>query len=79
MKSRPRIIKTINYLSKNILPLIFWLSLIMGFDELSISVLTIICAVIHETGHIVAIISMNVEFKLRAHVTGFRISEHSLS
>lgn len=70
------ILRVLKILSESVLPLFFWVFLIFGFDVPYIAILTIIAAVIHEVGHLVAItfISQNTEVP-RGHLSGFRIKQ----
>ena len=73
--TRYRTIEFLELLSGSVLPIIFWVSLVFGFDAPYIAILTLICAVIHEGGHIAAIsILTKSSMKLRGHSSGFRIS-----
>ena len=57
-----------------VLPIFFWLFLIFGFDEPSMALWTIIAAVIHESGHIIYIISKKkLRLNIRGVLSGFRI------
>jgi hypothetical protein len=61
-------------LSESILPIIFWVSLIFGFDTPYVAVLTIISAVAHELGHCAAIYLLSGEIgRVRGHSSGLRI------
>ena len=54
--------------------MLFWVLLIFGFDVPYVAVLTIICAVIHELGHVFSISRMNAGESLpKGHLSGFRI------
>ena len=67
-------IKFIKTLSESILPLIFWVFLIFGFDVPYIAILTIIAALIHEIGHISAIACLCGKYELPGgRLFGFRI------
>lgn len=57
------------------LPVLFWITLILGFEEPSVAFLTILSALIHEFGHI-AYLKLRVrgEAKLRGVLSGFRIA-----
>lgn len=57
-----------------ILPSAFWILLIFGFDLPYIAFLTVICAVIHEIGHIVAIYRITGRYKIKSRINGFRLS-----
>lgn len=72
--TRYRIIEILELLSGSVLPIIFWVSLIFGFDAPYIAILTIISAVLHELGHCIAIrILAGRSAQVRGHATGFRI------
>ena len=61
-------------LSGSILPIIFWLSLIFGFDAPYIAILTIISAVVHELGHCTAIyLTTGIGGRVKGHSSGLRI------
>jgi Zn-dependent protease len=61
-------------LSESILPLIFWIFLIFGFDVPYIAILTIITAIIHEIGHIAAISYLSGRYVMpNGRMFGFRI------
>ena len=63
------------HLSEAILPLFFWILLIFGFDEPYMAILTILSALLHELGHIIAMMLVGrFRGKLRAHLSGFRIT-----
>ena len=73
--TRYRTIELLELLAGSVLPIIFWGSLIFGFDEPYVAILTLISALMHEIGHIVAIrIFAKAPAKLRGHSSGFRIS-----
>ena len=68
-------ISAAKHLSEEILPLFFWVLLIFGFDEPYMAILTILSALLHELGHIIAMMLVGrFRGKLRAHLSGFRIS-----
>ena len=72
--TRYRVIEILQLLSGSVLPIIFWVSLIFGFDVPYIAVLTIISAVLHEIGHCIAIRIVNGKgAEIRGHASGFRI------
>ena len=71
--TRYHIIELLRLISDSVLPIIFWISIIFGFDTPCIAILTILCAVIHELGHCGAIAFFGVSFALRGHSSGFRI------
>lgn len=72
--TRYRIIEIFRLFSDSILPMIFWVSLILGFDTPYVAILTIISAVVHEAGHCAAIrISTGKSASVKGHSSGFRI------
>jgi len=77
--TRYRIIEVLELLSGSILPMIFWISVIFGFDTPCIAILTILSAVIHEIGHCIAInLFSKGNATVRGHSTGFRIKQDEL-
>ena len=81
MKSviRYRTVKFVELLSYSILPIIFWVSIIFGFDTPCIAILTITCALIHECGHYFAIFCFtDTPGVLRGHSSGFRIKQRKM-
>ena len=73
-----RILKTLRLLADSVLPILFWLSLIFGFDAPYIAVLTVICAIAHELGHIAAIYLFTENAaRITGHSSGFRIKRDS--
>ena len=75
--TRYRIIEMLELFAGSILPIIFWVSVIFGFDAPYIAILTILSAVIHEIGHYSMILYFTGNHaKLRGHATGFRISQN---
>lgn len=76
--TKKQIIEIMELLAYSILPMIFWVSIIFGFDAPYVAVLTIISAVIHELGHYAAIAYFTKEnAKVRPHASGFRIKRSS--
>lgn len=71
--ARYRIIEIMELLAGSVLPIIFWVSVIFGFDTPCVAILTIIAAVIHELGHYFAIAILSGGGVLRGHSSGFRI------
>jgi Zn-dependent protease len=60
------------------LPIIFWISVVLSFDEAPIAMLTITCALIHEMGHILFLLLFsNKNFTLNGVCSGFRIGTSS--
>lgn len=76
--TRYRIIEIAELLASSILPIIFWVSLIFGFDTPYIAILTLISAVMHEIGHWLVIRLLSRSARLRGHTTGFRIKEDGM-
>ena len=75
--TRYRIIEVMELLSGSILPIIFWLSLIFGFDAPYVAILTIISAVVHELGHCTAIyLATGIGGRVKGHSSGFRIKRN---
>lgn len=56
-----------------ILPILFWILLIFGFDMPHVAALTLISAVIHECGHILASAALCGTFSIKATLGGFRL------
>ncbi len=69
-----RIISLLEWLCGKALPIIFWVSIIFGFDVPYMGVLTILTAILHEMGHIFALIIFgDKDVCIRGHLSGFRI------
>ena len=66
-------LSTIRYITESLLPLLFWVMLIFGFDTPDIAILTILSALMHELGHLAAAGLARRRGALRGHLTGFRI------
>lgn len=61
------------------LPVIFWISVIFGFEEPKIGVISIIAALIHECGHVAFLRLKNAGSNgVRGVISGFRIRSSSL-
>ena len=72
--TRYRALEILELLCGSVLPLIFWVALIFGFDAPYIAILTIISALTHELGHKAAIYLLsNKRSRIRPHASGFRI------
>ena len=77
--TRYRIIEILKLIAGSVLPIIFWVSLIFGFDAPYIAILTISSAILHEIGHGVAIsLFTDKRGSFRGHSTGFRITERDM-
>lgn len=65
-------------LLSRILPMVFWVLLIFGFDEIYIAVLTLICVAVHELGHEAMLFAVSKRTKLpRVTSDGLRIDAGS--
>ena len=56
-----------------VLPALFWIALIFGFDSPSIGFLTVFSALLHELGHIIAASVFSPHFSLRTSAVGFAL------
>lgn len=57
-----------------VLPAVFWGLILFGFEEKSLAITTLLCALIHELGHFVCIIlTGGTDFSLRSVINGLRI------
>ena len=73
---KKRLIKIIRLLGETVLPLVFWVSIIFGFDTPDVAVLTILSAIIHEVGHLLPALFMKNRVKaVGVHISGFRIKQ----
>ena len=62
------------------LPTLFWISVLFGFDTPAIAIMTLIVAVIHELGHILALsLFGNGNIVPKGHLTGFRLKSNAMS
>jgi len=68
-----KIKKALTYLTTYFLPVLFWLSLLFGFDTPAIAILTVITALIHELGHITVGVITKKGLAFKGHITGFRL------
>jgi Zn-dependent protease len=72
-KTNLKVVRPIFIFGLKIMPLLFWGFLLFAFDKSYLAILTILCALIHEIGHIAfAFISVK-EVTLKAVGNGFRI------
>ncbi len=71
--TRYRIIGILRWLGCRLLPIMLWMTVIFGFDAPYMAVLTVLCALIHECGHIGASMLIGGRAKARTDITGFRI------
>lgn len=68
------------YFLQKTLPILFWVLIIFGFDTTYVAILTISAAIIHEIGHIIAIVFLcKKEKTLCGDISGFRIKTENLS
>ena len=74
-----KILNQIIGLIKTTFPITFWVLLLFAFDKEYLAILTIICAVIHELGHLFFAVINTRFLKLKGTADGFRIkiSSHS--
>ena len=62
-----------------ILPVLFWISVMLSFDETPIAMLTLTCALTHEVGHILTLIVFSDDsFTLKGVSSGLRITGQRL-
>ena len=62
-----------------LLPALFWGTLILGFEEASTALSTVICALIHEMGHIIFLIFFtNSHHSAKTAIFGFKIKAVSI-
>jgi Zn-dependent protease len=60
-----------------ILPILFWVSIILSFDETPIALLTFTCAIIHEMGHVLFLfLRSSSGYRLKGVFSGLRIYGH---
>ena len=58
---------------------VFWILVLFSFEQPELAITTLICALIHEAGHLVCIISLGKnDFKFKGAVNGFRIRPKGL-
>ena len=57
-----------------IFPAVFWILIIFAFDMPYVAILTLISALIHELGHIIATVFLNGGFDIRSGLSGLRLS-----
>lgn len=62
-----------------ILPILFWVCLILGFEEPKVALLTVVAAIIHEGGHLAFLKIKGIKRPdLRGVISGFRIRSSSM-
>lgn len=61
-----------------ILPILFWMSVIFGFEEESMAIATIIAAIIHECGHVLFLTLSKNKMKIKGVLSGFRIRSNKI-
>ncbi len=77
--TRYKAIRIMKYICGGVLPIVFWASLIFGFDSPYIATLTIISALIHEAGHLTALKLIGIKTAdVYGHFSGFRIKYHGM-
>ena len=71
-----KLYKLMMKLATEILPLVFWVLLLFGFDKVYMAVITIIAAILHEAGHYTAIKLLKCDTGTPiGHFSGFRIRQ----
>lgn len=66
------------YIIKNLLSAFFWFLLMLGFSDMKIAIETVFAALLHELGHIFALLLLKKKFSLPKFVTsGMRIKTYS--
>ena len=67
-------------LSTQILPLLFWIFLLFGFDKVFIAVMTLLCALLHEMGHYIAVLCQKCDTGTPiGRFSGFKIQQKGIS
>ena len=67
------------YVSYHVLPSLFWLSVIFGFDAPYVAIITLLAALIHECGHICALLYTSGGLEMpHGHIFGFRIRKRNV-
>ncbi len=66
-------IQRITEILGSLLPMLFWMSLIFGFEEAGMAIATVCAAIIHEGGHILYLVKSKEEMNLKGVMSGFRI------
>ena len=73
IKKMTKFAKSLEILN-GILPMIFWGLILFSFEENFLAVSTLICALIHELGHVICILSYyDGSFTIKSVMNGFRI------
>ena len=68
--------KIVSKIYKEILPLLFWVLLLFGFDKAYIAVLTLLVALVHEVGHYIAFLALKCDTGMPfGHISGFRFRQ----
>ena len=79
MKRKNLLFKILSELSTSFLPLLFWASIMFGFDAPFIAILTIISAIIHELGHVLGMLLLSHNFEMpSARLVGFKIHKKKI-
>lgn len=75
-----RLYKMLLHLANELLPMLFWVLLLFGFDKPYIAIITILSALLHETGHYAAILATKCDTGTPVgHFSGFRIRERRVT
>ena len=65
-------------LCKEILPILFWILVLFGFDKPYIAVLTLLIALLHEVGHYMAFLALKCDTGMPfGHISGFRFRQRA--
>ncbi len=75
-----KLYKLLSKLTNEILPLMFWILLLFGFDKVYMAIITILSAVLHELGHYIAITALKCDTGAPiGHISGFRIRQRQIT
>lgn len=74
-----RLARNILYALNELLPALFWIFLMLGFDEVYIALMTLCAAAIHELGHYATVLFLRCDADLPlGHISGMRIRERRM-
>ena len=78
IKKRAKFAKALDVIG-GILPMIFWGLVLFSFEDFFLATTTLVCALIHELGHILCIAMIRENgFGIRSVISGFRIKTHGV-
>ena len=72
-----KVVKTLEFVC-SILPMAFWMLILFSFEEFFLAINTLLCALIHELGHLICIFCISRNFHIRSVINGFRIKPQSI-